>query len=534
MRRKYKIKLIVCIVLFALCFAFNAYFAYSYYAMSAVEFQNLDYERLSARYHKSENGMGVIVVSDLGKDMGQAANLARELISAGYGVFLFDFPSQGLSEGNIQFQYRKTDYLAEQFYCAIVSYSQLANMSEDNITVVGYGEGARAVLQTAALGHISPHNMILVGTNINLTNKINYDILSFANDEQLEWISSINEYNPGCRIALISSNIDRASTVDDNEMLMNLLNKTTIASSLKKNSVELEEVKFVPNSVLMKSQRVSQAVLEQILTYDKKGVPANLSGYAKLPAELLLYLLFGLILFYSGKLIPMPQYSQPLPAKKRAEGILRSKILVHIPSIIVAGVLAFVLYVMPIHYPYHDILRFVIMASYGICILLLYRFTTFASNFGGLFVEKDGNCRSRVIVFSFAGLIGALILISAAVPTSIISFAGKWDWLLIFAALLTPIFYIDEKERRLFADDAKMCRNLFIVNYLMLIILPILMAPAGLFEPAFEILGMVIWLFVVTAFQYILRPLGISSFASAVIKSIAFVMLAFSHVPYFF
>ena len=75
----------------------------------------------------------------------------------------FDFPSQGGSEGTIPFHSNENTYLAEQFYDAMVSYSQLENMNVSNIHIIAYGSGARAVLQTVSMGFIEPASITLIG-----------------------------------------------------------------------------------------------------------------------------------------------------------------------------------------------------------------------------------------------------------------------------------------------------------------------------------------------------------------------------------
>ena len=225
MQTKNRIFFIVSIVLFAVCIGINAYSSIDYYSMYSTQFTNIDNQFLSARYLESQNGKGIFIAGDLGHNKGELSMTVHEFARRGYGIWIFDFPSQGLSKGTIPFMYKESEsrYLAEQFYSSIVAYTQLADMRKESIHMIGFGEGARAMLEAAALNDVRTADMTLIGTDINLTEKVNFDFLSFTNDSDLEWVKSLSLHNPGMKIHLIASKFDRASKINDNKELMKKL-----------------------------------------------------------------------------------------------------------------------------------------------------------------------------------------------------------------------------------------------------------------------------------------------------------------------
>ena len=541
MHNKKRIFFIISVVFFAICIGVNFYSSLDYYRMYSTQFTNLDKSFMSARYLESTNGKGIIVVGDLEHNKGELSMLVSEFSNRGYGVWIFDFPSQGLSENTIPFNYKEKDsnyYLAEQFYSSIVAYTQLANMTPESIHVIGYGEGARSILETASrMDDIKKVSGItLVGIDINLTEKINFDFLSFTNDKDLEWVNSLSITNPGLKINLIASKLDRASKVKDNEELKKILeeNKLSLPSNEQTpfNNVTLSEVTLVPHSSLMSSSTVLSVIMEQL---EPGNAQLSILTRINTPMKILTYIFFILSLFFAGELLKNPE-SIPISTteKKKSDGLIKSKLYVHLPGLVVAGLIAIGLYLIPIPFPYFRIFHIAMIAAYGFIMLVMYKLTTFSNNLGSSFTKKDNMTRMRWVLLNLVIILALITIISLSRSELFLSFLIKPIWLLILVLLFIPLFYIDERERRLFTKDRKFCLKLLAINYLIVLILPIIFTVMGLFDNTFIMISIAGCLIISLSTEFITRPLGFSSRASAFVKSIVFVLLCFPNISMFY
>ena len=130
------------------------------------------------------------------------------LINLSCFVFIFNLPSHGSSEGYLDINSNSTNMIAEQFYCAFNAYYQLSGLDQSKIHVIGFGSGARAILQTYSYGFIFPKSITLVGCDVNLSSDIQFDIINYSNDREMTWLSNDQYYFQDTIINIIYSTFD--------------------------------------------------------------------------------------------------------------------------------------------------------------------------------------------------------------------------------------------------------------------------------------------------------------------------------------
>ena len=131
-----KISLILSIVLFILTFLAQVYTTRTYYQMERVNYYNLDELKINAKYYPGNIDKGIIFVNDLSRSSKDYWVMIDEFRSMGYHLFVMDFPSQGYTKGQINYNYKNNQYLAEQYYTGVVTFSQITRLSEDNLHIV--------------------------------------------------------------------------------------------------------------------------------------------------------------------------------------------------------------------------------------------------------------------------------------------------------------------------------------------------------------------------------------------------------------
>lgn len=536
MKSNFKAQLIIMIIIFTICLSFNAYFSIPYYKMNVVKFQNLDNIHLSARYLPSQNGKGVIIATDLAHDKSELTSMIYELSNLGYGIYVFDFPSQGNSEGNIPFHYNEKTYLAEQFYCALVSYAQLANMNEKDIHIIGYGTGARAILQTASMGFIQPASMTLIGTDINLTNKIQFNILNFTVDPEIDWIKNLSKYTGGCPINIIAAKADNLSTLKDNEALADLLRRDPVNGTVgaKTNTVTYTGNAFSIHYLLMNNVKITQQTVSEIAKTDNLTyLPEDLLKLRILSLLTMFFLLPAFIYIVNIYL----KYTFPDIETNNAnppENFIKSKLILWIPTIIVLVALPVLLYLIPINYPYNDIFRLSLFCSYGVLMFIIYKFTNFGNNIGRNFFSNDGLKNVKGGVITGLIMIFLLVLISLSGMFHLFSLYSKWLWIAIFTALCMLTFFIDEKERKVLSHSFRDKVFLILINYLGIFIAPFILLAFGMFHTAFMILLMIGVLILVLSLELIFIRINSPIKINAFIKAFIFQLLVFAQSTMFF
>lgn len=529
MQQSSKKTLIILAIIFTVLLLANTFFSISYYKLDAVKFQNLDRLQLSAKYSQSENGEGVLIVTDLTHDKSELTGLIYELTRAGYGVYVFDFPSQGSSGGSIPFHENTGTYLAEQFYCAAVSYSQLANIDVSKIHIVAYGQGARAVLQTVSLGFINPASLTLVGCEINLSESIQYDFMNYADESQISWVQNLNGYTGSCPIHIVYSSLDNISNAQDNALLAQKLSNTDgISSSLTPNTVKLTEIKAVTHSGLIASTRVTQAIFTQIAAISGAAYTFSPLIVIRTFCRVGMYLLVVAISYVYYRMIRKDSGAPKEVAREKFNRFCKSKLIFWLPNIIMLCMLPLLLYLLPISYPYNDIFRFTVLASYGVLMFLIYKFTNFDPGFGQTLFrkEKAGNRHAGwMIGLAYTALFS---VISLSGTFSLFAFKSKWLWILIFTLITGLFFYIDEKERTMFAATTKDTLKLIGINYFGCFVMPVLMLALGQFDAAYRLVIMLFFLVFIYIVEKILiahkSPTGIN----AAVKAFLFQLIVFA------
>ena len=533
MKRKNWLILYISIFIFLACLGFNTYFSIPYYKMSSVKFQNLDNIHLSAKYTPSTNGKGVVFVTDLSHDKSELTSMVYELSSLGYGVYIFDFPSQGGSEGTIPFHSNESTYLAEQFYDAMVSYSQLENMNVSNIHVIAYGSGARAVLQTVSMGFIEPASVTLIGTDINLTNRIQYNVLNFTIDSEIDWVQNLTNFSDSFPIHLIASKLDNISTVEDNELLRDMLTEQSDHGSEISTDITLSTVNTTVHYMLMHDYAIQRIALNAIMEQDRISYMPNTLLRLRNISVALMFILLIPIFYASGRLISIQPKQNTQDKWKLPHHFLRHKLLFWLPALVITGLIPIALYLLPTVFPYNDIFKLSLFTSYGIAMMLLYKFSSFADNLGEVFFTPHHQINNRTAIGIGIGILALVSIISLSGMISLFSWRSKLLWLLLFTTLCAIMFYIDEKERRFFADSTKKNMQLIIINYLASFVAPIVLIAIGMYNTAFVILGMLFLLIVTLSMEFVLKKLDSSTFINSIIKAFIFQLLVFAQSTMF-
>ena len=538
MSKTNKIKMLIFGSIFIIAFIMNTILSIPYYSMENVTFQNLDEQYISASYEPNKNGKGVIIASDLSHDKSELSTMIYELKKLGYGIYTFDFPSQGSTGGNIPFHSNSKSYLAEQFYSALIAYSQLDNLTIEDIHVVGYGSGARAILETASMGLIRPASTVLVGVDINLTEKFQYNVLNFSKDKDVEWVNSINKFTPGSHVRLIYSAFDNVSTVKDNEKLQELLTlqpKEGVTAPYE-NDVTTTEYKLPLHYNLMGYK----PIVFEIATFI-----SEIDGVLYLPFKLLYARSLLVVLMFISIILSMSVlYSYITPFEKLQavrkrirvkipKDFLKYKLIFYLPTFVVMGVLPILLYSLPMNFPYNDIFRFTVFVSYGLVNLVIYKFSNFAYDFGQHMWSRTGNSSIKKGFIAGLILLGLVSLISFSGMYQIYALKSKYLWILIFTLFCFITFYVDEKERLIIGGGVKTQMKFIIVNYLGIPLSIILTLAVGLFNTAYMLLLMGFYLAFVLSFEPLLHKLNSSPWLSSLIKAIIFQFLVFGQCTMF-
>ena len=521
MRKHIKLCLYISLIIFMTCLCANIYYSLPYYGTKPIHFQNVDGNQIGARYAESQNGYGVIIANDLTHDKSELSSVVSELIKNGYGVFVFDFPSEGESEGYINFHYKNSSFLAEQFYNSMVVYSQISSLPAEKIHVVGYGEGARAVLETVGYDYFSPASLTLIGCSLNLSNKTEFDIINYVNDGKAEWISNLKN-NISCNTHIIYSNIDEVSNEADNEALSKLLLKTSMS-----------KVRLVPHSFLMSSVSVSYSVLEFISEADGFTYRKNSALALRTPIVVVIYAALAFLLYTANILLNMKTKYETAQLKNlplMPKHFIKKKLYVHVFALPLGILTAAAMYLFSVKMPYFEIVFF-IYAAYPVLMTLLYTLTDFCNDISIFKREENRSLfRSAAAFIVFAAVMSA---ISLSGTYSIFSFNSKRMWRLIFTFGFGLMFYIDNKERSCVAFTIKENMQVMLANYALFIILPILFLLLGLYNNACVSIMRLALLGMVLLFGEILNKLNCPSYLSSLYKGFIFQMTAFANMMIF-
>lgn len=486
-------------------------------------YQNVDDNQIHANYIESENGKGVIIVSDIGIDKRNCLILANELKSNGYGVFLFDMPSQGTSEGNIPYHYNEDTILAEQFYNALVVYSQISQIPIENIHIIGYGQGARVALESAAYGYIRPKSMTLAGCSINFSEKLNYDIINYSDDVHISWIEELNDEDFSFPIHVISSPFDDVSSDEDNRILADRIGAT------------YESVGFMPHLLLSKSNRIINSAMEFITETDNNSYEANKLNIVFVLGEIIFWIGLICALYFTDIILKnKTKYNTRsiTQVAKMPKGFIKKKLLAYLPAILVGVIMGVGIYHIPyIEIPYKSLFYIVSYGAYAVNLMLLYSFTDFGRN-----LNKPDKIKSERVYLPF--IVFALVLFAVIISQEIFSanpfaIVRKPLWQLALTMLFAIGFYIDSKERRASAFTFADNMALSAVNYLTVWVLPIVFTLLGLYSNAVGAIYNAMYLLCVLMLSRILTTLDCPDYLSAVLKGFLFQFCVFAQMVMF-
>lgn len=471
-------------------------------------YQNVDDEQIHCDYIKSENNKGVIIVGDLTTDKRNYSALVNELVSNGYGVFTFDMPSSGTSEGSIPYRYNENADLAEQFYNALVVYSQVSQIPIENIHIIGYGQGARIALETASYGFIYPKSLTLIGCSINFSQKLNYDIINYSDDIHIDWIEELAEKKFGYPIYVISSSFDDISSTEDNKELANRL------------SAEYCEVGFTPHSYLSKSPSITKNVVEFVSRIDMTTCTTTTVPVIFAFCDIVFWLsticaMYFMNVILKNKTKYQTQNIEELPMLPK--GFIKKKLGAYgfaLPLGIIVGVCIY--HIPLVEVAYKNLFFICAYTAYGITLAILYSLTDFGKSLNKPYKPKSERIYLPFGIFALLLLIIALEgAVSSFNPFSIIR---KPYWAFALTMLFSIGFYVDAKERKATAFTTKDNFKLTAVNYLTFWILPIVFAAIGLYSNMAYALYSILYFTTVAMFGEVMNTLDCPDYLSSIFK----------------
>lgn len=425
-----------------------------YYKMSKVEYLDLDGNEISARYYKGERKEGIVLVNDLSHDMSNVSIMASEFIKMGYSVFTFDFPSQGDTKGYIKYGYRKTTELAELYYCGIDNFAKMSGISGDNMHVIAKGTGARIALQVSSLGFFTPKDLILIETDTNLENRIQFDVINYNKDSDLLWLNSMNEKQPNdIDITLISNNLGESGRRENDllEKQLSSKNKDSYYFSTPSNNTTIKDINWVLPGYEFRNGRVISYVANYIASKDGINYSFNLMTYLNTLLSLAMLGIVLAVLHITGDYMDEKYHLNKNPTRYLTREIFISKLLALFPSLLLVFILPVVLYftvgsIWP--FPYLEVMKVSIISCCGIVLYVLYNKTAFAQDLGEvIFVsEHKKNIKGGIIVL-FASVVIMYLLALGGLKFILTNMSLKVLWVVLFGFLSSFIYFIDEKEK---------------------------------------------------------------------------------------
>ena len=502
----------------------------AYYTMDRVEFYNLDEQPVYARYHEGNNDKGVFIVNDLHQSAKDTSLMVREFIKLGYSVYVFDLPSQGHTGGNMKFMYKSNDYLAEQYYTAVVAFSQMADLNEEKIHIIGNGAGARVALQTATKHFFSPRDLTLISTEMNLTAKLDFDVINFVREKDVSFMKALNSKNPGLNIHLVTSSLNSSSGRKENEMLKQMLERKKAGKGAD-NKVTLDTVAFA-NPI---NEIASGGVINRTVGYIAQRDGTSYDGNSTIPflslITTVLYVLLFAIIVYAYRVIGKDYYKER-GTVEYDRTFVKAKLLALIPAVIVLFLLPIALYfsigaIIPV--PYFILAPMSALAAYGITVFYLYYRTDFAGDLGSKIFYKDPRTNIKRGLRATVIIVALLILMSYAGGNIILNpMTYKTLWILIFTALCSFTFFIEEREKEVLIATQSERYYMSFLNFSALILMLIVLVLFGRFYMAMNLVKFGFYIVLVLGIGKLLKVLDSPTRVNAVIQSLilCFIMVA--------
>ena len=527
MDKHIKLKTVIISALIIFLIAWCGMCSMPFISFKSLYFQNLDNVRLRARYSQGDNGKGVLVVGDMSHDISELKLLAGELKKSGYTVFLFDLPSQGGSLGSVQYRYKTSNYIAEQFYCALVVFAQESGLNISDIHIVSYGEGARAVLQTACFGYISPSSVTLVGPAVNLSDRTDFDIINFTLDSAIEWIGELDGETFACPVHMVYTSTDEISTVKDNELLSDKIDNGLLTRTC---------IKLGFHSMLMTSAAVSMKVCGYLCSLDGIPFAEQKALYTYVPAQIACALLFVYLLYkYSDQLRYSDRFTYervpriPEMPKKH----LIKKLLYWIPAAMITVLVPCGLYYLPISMPYKSIIPIMVLSSYGLILSGVYFFGGAEAPREEFVMAQSGKTNKRAAALTLCLVTAFIALTSFTGSRNLFGFGSKWHWQTALTVIFAIGFYADRSDRKLTAFTMKENICSFAIGYASFVVLPLVLAALGLFSSAVSALGYIVILCGTVMLGNILDTFKTSPVFTAAVQGFIFQLAAFPNMTMF-
>jgi len=536
LKSKLNILLIVLCSIFVVGCLTQVYATNTYYKMDKVSFYNLDELKISAKYHPGSKNMGVFIVNDLNQNAKDTWFMIEEFAKLGYHIYVFDLPSQGHTKGSIEFGYKKSEYLAEQYYTGVVAFSQLAKLNEENIHIVANGAGARTALQTATKKFFNPKDLTLISTQTNLLGKIDLDVINFVKEDDVKFVQDLNANNPGEDIHLITSNLDNKSSVAENEALKSRMEKGSVGGE-GENDVKLTVVK----NVLPINEITNSMVIKETVNYiaSRDGYEYTPSAFLMLKSIVPVFLsvLALLIIVLAYKIYGKDYYKEKGSIPFNKEFVI-SKLVAIIPTFIMVFLLPVFIYFLfspIISIPYFTLVKFSLICCYGIVIFYLYYKTTFANDIGSQIFYKDPkeNIKGGFII---TGLILVMLYLLSVSGSNMIYnlFSIKTFWTVVFGILCYFTFYVEEREKEVMVATLPQRVIMSAFNLSAVFIVAIILLIMGQFTLALDFFGLVFDLIFVLAVGKLLKAFDSPTRLNAMIQSLLLCGIMISQTVLFF
>ena len=507
--------------------------------MERVNYYNLDELKINAKYYPGNIDKGIIFVNDLSRSSKDYWVMIDEFRSMGYHLFVMDFPSQGYTKGQINYNYKNNQYLAEQYYTGVVTFSQITRLSEDNLHIVAAGTGARVALQTATKHYFAPKDMTLIGTQTNINEKIQLDVVNFVKESDVMFINALNEYNPGGKIHLVCSELDDKSDKAENEKLMEYMNRSGEGAGSVKNDITFDVFDKANPNMLRDSN-----VIKSVAGYIAKGDgitynPSSTLQYKNIITAFLCILALAIIMI-SAKLLgynPNKDIGQVDFTKR----VLISKAIALIPSLILIFLLPVGIYLLlgsVIPLPYFSLLKSSLICCYGIILFYLYYKTNYCEDIGSHIFESmddrsDTNVKGGILVLVLSLLLMGCVSIGG-VNIVFQPFSYKLFWLVLFSVLFYFIFYIDEREKSVIYTEKAQGLILSAFNFGCIVFVTFILLLMGRFHLMLEHLAVCIMIVYVLAIGRVLKAINSPTYLNSGVKAVILSIFLLSTSVLFF
>lgn len=569
MRKKRRIKLITAIVLCVVCIIACAFVSAPHMGMKRIIFQNTRGDNISASYVEGDLPGAVMLVGDLGWDVSEMSMFSSRFIKMGYSVFVFEFPGTGFSGGSIPFHYNDTTFLAEQFYNALFVFSSTCQVPIRNIHIVAFGEGARAVLQTAQLGYIEPASLTLIGTGIKLGEGRDFDVLNYTNDSRVAWIRDLKDSSIVCPVILISSELDEASTPQDNELLAAQLDMITITTEVTNQVTVLPEpikdaagntvqpppevttvttltqqsrdpvvtktVKWALHPYLARSWEVLDEAVNFISSLDgTKASPSMPVALLPLFRILILPLAAWVMAAACGILSDREKYdtARVRQVAQMPEGLMKKKTAISVFAIPFSGAMAVIVYFISSRVAYNAMIPSALFSANGIILFVLYLFTDLGRGMD-TGIEKKGETHLLKPTVCFASVCALFILLSALSIGNYLSVNENWVSRIMLTGAFAMVFYADGMERQKAAFTSREKRKILFVNYYSFLLYPLLAALIGDYSTAVGCFGYIIILVITLLLGELMDNTSAPAGLRALYMGFFFQMCAFARLVIF-